>query len=107
MLQRDTAGIKAILVVEDRKRELIALFEQVMQNIDNFEKKKQLSVENRDIYEKLLVDTQDLFRAGYKTQYDVELLQNSLEIQKGDVEIYEIDKQLELLTLYEMYKDEI
>jgi len=99
--------LKSKLVVEDRKRELIALFEQVMQNIDNFEKKKQLSVENRDIYEKLLVDTQDLFRAGYKTQYDVELLQNSLEIQKGDVEIYEIDKQLELLTLYEMYKDEI
>ncbi len=99
--------LKSKLVVEDRKRELIALFEQVMQNIDNFEKKKQLSVENRDIYEKLLVDTQDLFRAGYKTLYDVELLQNSLEIQKGDVEIYEIEKQLELLTLYEMYKDEI
>ncbi|MDD3855925.1 TolC family protein [Sulfurimonas sp.] len=99
--------LKSKLVVEDRKRELIALFEQVMQNIDNFEKKKQLSVENRDIYEKLLADTQDLFRAGYKTLYDVELLQNSLEIQKGDVEIYEIDKQLELLTLYEMYKDEI
>ena len=99
--------LKSKLVVEDRKRELIALFEQVMQNIDNFEKKKQLSVENRDIYEKLLADTQDLFRAGYKTEYDVELLQNSLEIQKGDVEIYEIDKQLELLTLYEMYKDEI
>ena len=99
--------LKSKLVVEDRKRELIALFEQVMQNIDNFEKKKQLSVENRDIYEKLLVDTQDLFRAGYKTEYDVDLLQNSLEIQKSDVEIYEIDKQLELLTLYEMYKDEI
>jgi outer membrane protein TolC len=99
--------LKSKLVVEDRKRELIALFEQVMQNIDNFEKKKQLSVENRDIYEKLLADTQDLFRAGYKTQYDVDLLQNSLEIQKDDVAIYEIDKQLELLTLYEMYKDEI
>ncbi|MDP2892793.1 MAG: TolC family protein [Sulfurimonas sp.] len=99
--------LKSKLVVEDRKRELIALFEQVMQNIDNFEKKKQLSVENRDIYEKLLADTQDLFRAGYKTLYDVDLLQNSLEIQKDDVAIYEIDKQLELLTLYEMYKDEI
>ncbi|MDQ1244473.1 MAG: hypothetical protein QG565_813 [Campylobacterota bacterium] len=99
--------LKAKLVVEDRKRELKAIFEQVMQNIDNFEKKKQLSVENMDIYEKLLADTKELYRAGYKAEFDVELLQNSVEIQKGDVEIYEIDKQLELLTLYEMYKDEI
>ncbi|MGE4418566.1 MAG: TolC family protein [Sulfurimonas sp.] len=97
---------KSQLVAEDRKRELVAIFEQVMQNIDNFEKKKQLSVENRDIYERLLEDTNDLFTAGYKTKYDVELLQNSVEIQKSDVEIYEIDKQLELLTLYEMYKDD-
>lgn len=99
--------MKSKLVVQDRKRELKAIFEQVMQNIENFEKKKLLSVENRDIYEKLLSDTQELFRAGYKAEFDVELLQNSVEIQKSDVEIYEIDKQLELLTLYEMYKDEI
>ncbi|MCK4874500.1 MAG: TolC family protein [Sulfurimonas sp.] len=99
--------LKSQLVVEDRKRELKAIFEQVMQNIDNFEKKKQLSVENRDIYEKLLADTKELFAAGYKTEYDVELLQNSVEIQKSDVEIFEIDKQLELLNLYEMYKSEV
>ncbi len=99
--------LKSQLVVEDRKRELKAIFEQVMQNIENFEKKKQLSVENRDIYEKLLADTKELFAAGYKTEYDVELLQNSVEIQKSDVEIFEIDKQLELLNLYEMYKSEV
>jgi len=98
--------LKSKLVVEDKKRELKAIFEQVMQNIDNFEKKKQLSVENRDIYAKLLADTKELFNAGYKTELDVELLKNSVEIQKSDVEIFEIDKQLELLNLYEMYKDD-
>ena len=99
--------LKSSLVVEDKKRELKAIFEQVMQNIKNYEKKKQLSVENREIYERLLSDTNDLFSAGYKTQYDVTLLKNSVEIQKIDIKIFEIDKQLELLTLYEMYKDEI
>lgn len=99
--------LKSKLVVEDRKRELTAIFEQVMQNIGNYEKKKQLSIENLELYEKLLSDTKELYAAGYKTEYDVDLLQNSLEIQKSDIEIYEIDKQLELLTLYEMYKDEI
>lgn len=98
--------LKSKLVVEDRKRELAAIHEQVMQNIDNFEKKKLLSAQNRDIYERLLDDTRDLYAAGYKTKYDVELLQNSVAVQKSDVEIYEIDKQLELLTLYEMYKDD-
>ncbi len=99
--------MKSKLVVEDRKRELRAIYEQVMQNIENFEKKKQLSVENRDIYERLLADTKQLFEAGYKAEFDVELMQNSVEIQKSDVAIYDIDKQLELLTLYEMYKNEI
>ena len=96
--------LKSKLVVEDKKRELKALFEQVMQNIKNFEKKRLLSIENRELYEKLLSDTQDLFSAGYKTSYDVELLKNSLSIQEIDLSIFEIDKQLELLTLYEMYK---
>lgn len=99
--------LKSQLVAEDRKRELKAIYEQVMQNIANFEKKMELSLENQGIYEKLLADTQELYRAGYKTEYDVSLLKNSLDVQKIDGEIYEMDKQLELLTLYEMYKDEI
>lgn len=99
--------LKSKVAIQDRKRELKAIFEQVMQNIDNFEKKKQLSVENRELYERLLSDTQELFSAGYKTNYDVELLQNSVDIQDRDIKIFEIDKQLELLALYEMYKDEI
>jgi outer membrane efflux protein len=99
--------LKSKLVIEDRRRELRALFEQVMQNINNFEKKRLLSIENRELYEKLLSETQDMFSAGYKTSYDVDLLENSVSIQIIDLSIFEIDKQLELLTLYEMYKNEI
>jgi len=99
--------LKSKAVIEDKKRQLLAIYEQVMQNIANFDKKKALSIENRDIYEKLLSDTKNLFAAGYKTEYDVSLLENSVEIQKIDMKIFEIDKQLELLTLYEMYKNEI
>jgi len=98
--------LKSKIVVEDKKRELKALFEQVMQNIGNLDKKKLLSMTNIEIYEKLLTDTKDLFHAGYKTEYDVDLLANSVEIQKIDSNIFEIDKQLELLALYEMYKND-
>ena len=95
--------LKSSLVKEDNKIQLDAVFEQVMQNIKNLEKKKLLSIENMEIYSKLLKDTKDLYSAGYKTEYDVNLLQNSLHISKIDSKIYEMDKQLELLTLYEMY----
>ncbi|WP_321778055.1 TolC family protein [Sulfurimonas sp.] len=98
--------LKSKVMIEDKKRELIAIFEQVMQNIQNFQKKKTLSRENADIYKKLLLETKDMYSAGYKTHYDVSLLENSVNIQSIDVKIFEIDKQLELLTLYEMYKNE-
>lgn len=98
--------LKSIEISEDKKRELNAIYEQVMQNVDNLDKKKNLSEESRALYEKLLVDTQNLYSAGYKTNYDVELLKNSLAIQTIDSKVFEIDKQLELLTLYEMYLNE-
>ncbi len=95
--------LKSNVIKEDRKIQLDSIFEQVMQNIKNLEKKKLLSIENMDIYSKLLEDTKDLYSAGYKTEYDVNLLKNSVEISNIDSKIYEMDKQLELLTLYEMY----
>jgi len=95
--------LKSQVVKKDKQRELDALFEQVMHNIKNFDKKMALSDENIELYDELLKETQELYKAGYKTKYDVDTLKNSLEIQKIDLKIYEIDKQLELLTLYEMY----
>jgi len=95
--------LKSQVVKKDKERELQALFEQVMHNIDNVDKKIALSYENKKLYSKLLRDTKELYAAGYKTEYDVNTLQNSLAIQNLDTKIYEIDKQLELLTLYEMY----
>lgn len=95
--------LKSEVSLKDKERELIALFEQVMQNIDNFEKKIGLSAENQTIYIKLLHETKELYAGGYKTEYDVKTLKNSLEIQRFKTQIYELDKQLELLNLYEMY----
>jgi len=98
--------LKSKLAIEDRRRELTATYEQVMHNIKNYENKKQLSKENTDLYQELLDQTTDLYSAGYKTNYDVELLQNSVNIEKINMKIFEIDKQLELLTLYETYKND-
>ncbi|WP_151900604.1 TolC family protein [Sulfurimonas hydrogeniphila] len=95
--------LKAKIVLKDKQRELNSLYEQVMHNIENYNKKIALSNENIVLYTKLLEDTKKLFKAGYKTEYDVQRLANSLRIQNIDTKIYELDKQLELLNLYEMY----
>ncbi len=98
--------LKSQVVKDDKIVELNAIYEQVQQNIKNIEKKKLLAIENENLYQKLLDDTISLFNAGYKTSYDVDMLSNSVTTQKIDFKIYEIDKQLELLTLYEMYKND-
>ncbi len=98
--------LKSKVVLDDKKRELSAIYDQVKQNIDNLDKKVDLSLENKEIYKKILDETKELFGAGYKTAYDVELLENSYKMADIDSKIYKIDKQLELLTLYEMYKED-
>ena len=93
--------LKSLVVIDDKKRELKLLYDQVMDNLINYDKKIGLAEENRVLYETLLNDTIDLFKAGYKTQYDVDILSNSMGIEEINKSIYAIDKQLELLTLYE------
>lgn len=95
--------LKSKVLKEDKVVQLKAMFEQVMQNINNLEKKRELSIDNKEIYAKLLKDTQELFNAGYKTEYDVQTLENSVLISEINAKIFEYDKQLELLSLYEMY----
>ncbi len=101
------AYLKSKVVIDDKKRELKLLYDQVMQNLINFDKKIALADENRQLYSVLLKDTQDLYRAGYKTEYDVNLLSNSVQIEEINKKIYEIDKQLELLTLYEKLSSDV
>ncbi len=99
--------LKSKILIDDRKRELRSLFEQVMQNLKNFDKKIELAKRNEALYKKLLQETKTLFDAGYKTTYDVETLENSVQIQVIDRKILEMDKQLELLNLYEKVTDDL
>ena len=105
--QSHLAYLKAKAKAQEEKIKAKALFEEVMQNLANIQKKKELSQRNIELYLGLLKDTKELKKSGYKTQYDVELMQNSVDISKLDIQIYEIEKQLELLTLYGVYLDEI
>jgi outer membrane protein TolC len=95
--------LKSNVMVEDKKRELTSLYEQVEQNLRKIDNKIVLAQENYEIYKKIYTDTQKLYTAGYKTKSDVDLLQNSMDMALIDVAVYKLDKQLELLNLYEYY----
>ncbi|WP_310439887.1 TolC family protein [Sulfuricurvum sp.] len=93
--------LKSGVMMADKKRELRSLYQQVRHNLANSDKKMALARENQKLYEKLLGDTRELFRAGYKTEYDVNMLANSAKIQEIETQIIDVDRQLELLNLYE------
>ncbi len=94
------AYLKSQVVIDDTRRSLKALYEQVMQNLENISAKIALSKENESLYAELLHDTKEQYAAGYKTEYDVKLLANSKQIEVLNQRVYEIDRQLELLNLY-------
>ena len=72
-----------------------------MHNLENSDRKIALAQRNVELYGEILDETRDLYRAGYKTRYDVRNLENSVAIQRLDARIFELDRQLELLALYE------
>lgn len=93
--------LKSEVLLVDTKRDQLALYEQVSQNLKNYDRKIELAQSNQQLYRELLKETKELFSAGYKTEFDVENMHNSVEIQQLDTQIFELDKQLELLNLYE------
>lgn len=93
--------LKSMVVLDDKKRELRDLYEQVDQNLRNSDRKIALAERNSKLYGDILQETKELYKAGYKTEYDVQNLENSVTIQQLDTQIYELDRQRELLNLYE------
>jgi len=93
--------LKSRVELQDKAREQRALYEQVRHNLDNYDRKIALAESNRELYSKILDETRLLHEAGYKTAADVRNLENSVAIQEFDRAIYGLDRQLELLELYE------
>lgn len=101
------AYLKSQDLLIDQTRASKAIFEQVMQNLQNYDKKIKLAQQSQKLYSHLLIQTTQMYHVGKKTIYDVETLKNSLEIQRLDVKIFQLDKQLSLLNLYKQIKNAV
>ena len=56
--------------------------------------------ENTVVYNDLLAQNKELASVGIKTVDDVQVIRNSRDGEKLNLEIFEIEKQIELLEIY-------
>lgn len=69
-------------------------------SLKNFEQKIELAKKDALSYASLLEQTQAMESAGLKTYDDVRVLKNSKLIKELEAKIYEIDRQIELASLF-------
>lgn len=102
----DDSGASKISYLTAKKELEIFIIEQnnflATQNLklEMLESKISLTSQNISAYSKLLNQTKELEDAGMKTSLDVEVLQNSKDAEKLNLEVFAIDKQIELLEIY-------
>lgn len=94
------AYLKSKLELDDVKRSEQKEYKNIVKQIEFLQEKLNLSKEDYKLYDSLVNSSQDLYKAGEKTIYDVDTLKNSQTTMKYDQMIYEVDIQLKLLNLY-------
>ncbi len=92
--------LKSKLQLQDTKRAESENFDLAISKIKLLEKKVALAKEDLRLYDSLLASTKDSYKAGEKTIYDVDTLENSKKTMALDVKIFQTDIQLSLLDLY-------
>jgi len=75
-------------------------YKLALTNLDILNKKINLAYKDQKLYTRLYGLTKNLEKAGEKTQWDTQLMYNSLNIKKYDQQIFAIDRELQLLSLY-------
>lgn len=90
----------------DRAIELESEYDKRINNIKNYEEKIVLADEMIKMYAELYDFTKHQVKAGFKSQYDLDSLKNSLEIQKLEKEIQKHNSIIEKIALYFDVKNE-
>lgn len=92
--------LRAATQVLDRKDMVHEEYQWIQNSLRVLDKKIKLAKKDEQIYHNLYRVTKNLVEAGEKTNFDAEIMKNSLKIRKLDQQIYAIDKQVHLLKLY-------
>ncbi|QOP42169.1 TolC family protein [Sulfurimonas marina] len=89
----------------DTQREELLEYKKTLLSIKRYQDVNKILQENLELYTKLKKITQKAFETGYKTGYDVQILENSINSAKLEIEINKINIQLSLATLHFALRD--
>jgi transcription initiation factor IIE alpha subunit len=76
-------------------------YSDVIFRLDILDKKIALCDEDIELYSSLVDEFDEQFQAGLKTKDDLDMMKNSKSIKELDKKIFDIQKSIELLKLYE------
>ena len=93
--------LKAKIELLDKKREAKNEYSSVLERLRIVDKKLKLSIDDEKLYTSLVKSTKEKVKVGEMTLYDLKNLENSKMIRQIDQKIFDLDKQLVLLELYE------
>ncbi|WP_320036238.1 TolC family protein [Halarcobacter sp.] len=96
--------LKQKVNLSDIKKELLNEYDQILTQIDTYEKYFITINENLELYEDLILINSVSNSAGMSSDYDLEILKNTKKINEYDLEINDIDMQLQYSKLYFMTK---
>lgn len=92
--------MQSVVELQDSKRAVQLEYSLIRKSINIIDRRIALAKKDESLYRSLYSRTKDLVKAGEKTAHDSQTMLNSLKIKKLDREIYYIDKQQQLLSLY-------
>jgi len=96
--------LRAAVQLQDDRKRVESEYRLVLDTIRIIDKKIALARSDEKLYRSLLRSTKEQAAAGEKTPLDVETMSNSMKMARLDARIYEIEKQVQLLKLYEKIK---
>ncbi len=92
--------MQSVTELQDSRRTAGIEYAVARQSIHIINKRIALAKKDESLYRSLYNRTKDLVKAGEKTNQDTQTMLNSLKIKKLDRQIFAIDKQQKLLSLY-------
>ena len=98
--------LKAKNNLSDKKISEDNYYKDVIFRLNILDKKIALSNEDIELYSNLVDEFDEQFQAGLKTKDDLDMMKNSKSIKEFDKKIFSIEKNIELLKLYEKIEQE-
>lgn len=98
--EQKAAYLQSKLQIEDEKIAQKVAYEESLDLIKNYQEYIEVTKRNLALYEQLIFITKQGFKAGYKSGYDLQTIQNTQKIDVLEIKINETNIQLELIKLH-------